>query len=154
MSDLLQFLREFRDGVFLIIGALIGFLSSVAMWRRQVREAKRAKRADHILRAVHLASSSLTYARSLLYSKVQGVTGVLSLPANPVDELMALAGLHLHEIAPLVQQLHEKQQALFGDFSHDDDPASSMLALLGEFPPIVNQLMKQLGELDDANEKG
>jgi hypothetical protein len=152
MDLFLEFLREFSEGIFLVLGGLIGFASSVAMWRRQVHEERRRKKADYILRAVHLATSSLTYARSLLYSKIEGVTGALSLPENPVDELMALASIHLAEVAPVVQQLHDKQQMLFGDFSEEAEPAQAMLALLGEFPPLVNALIKQLRDLGEKNE--
>lgn len=148
-----EFLKEFREGVFLLLGALIGYVASVAMWKRQLREQRKAKRAEHILRAVYLASSSLTYGRALLYSHLQGVEGVLNLPSNPVDELMAIAGLHLPEMCPLVQELHDKQQLLFGEFSHEADPARAMLEVLQSCVPIVNQLTKQLRELSSSNSR-
>lgn len=140
-------LHTARDVGMLAVGALLGFLGSLAMWRQQLKEERRKHRADLILRAVHLASSSLTYTRALLYSKMQGVTGVLGLPENPVDELMAVTALHLHEIIPQVQQLHEKQQQLFAHSIEGPGAADSMLRIAGEFPPLVNQVNAKLEEL-------
>ena len=139
--------HQLREVGFLAVGALLGFLSSLAMWKFQVREQRRQKRADHILHAIELALSSLTYMRALLYSKVRGIKAVISLPANPVDELMPLALLHIPEVLPLVQQLHDKQQDLFAHGNEAEDAADSMLNLVNEFPPLVNKLIKQLGDL-------
>ena len=144
-------LHTVRDVGMLAVGALLGFLGSLAMWKQQLKEERRKRRADLILRAVHLASSSLTHARALLYSKMQGVTGVLGLPENPVDELMAITALHLHEIIPQVQQLHEKQQQLFAHGIEGPSAADSMLRIAGEFPSLVNQVNAKLEALAEPS---
>jgi hypothetical protein len=135
----------------LAVGALLGFLGSRAMWKQQLKEERRKRRADLILRAVHLASSSLTYTRALLYSKMEGGTGVLGLPENPIDELMAITALHLREIIPDVQQLHEKQQQLFEHRTTGPGAADSMLGIAREFPSLVNRVNAKLEALAKAN---
>ena len=140
----------FRDIGLIAVGAVLGFIGSFVMWGFQLREVRRQKKADRILRAVHLATTSLSHLRSLLYSKTQGIKGVLNLPENPVDELMAIATLFLREIEPLVQRLHDKQQELFAHGIEGPDAADSMIQLAEEFPPIVNQIMSELRELSKA----
>jgi hypothetical protein len=143
-----EVLHLLRDVGLLTVGALLGFIGSFAMWKWQLREQRRERRAEHILRAVHLTTSSLTHTRCLLYSKIQGVGGVLSLPENPVDELMAIATLSLREVEPLVQQLHDKQQELFAFNREKPNAADLMLRLAGEeFPVVVNQVMNELRKL-------
>jgi hypothetical protein len=62
---------------------------------------------------------------------------------------MAIAGLHFHEACSLVQQLHEKQQKLFGHPLAHDGGNEEMLQLVYDMPPIVNELMKKIGQLAD-----
>jgi hypothetical protein len=143
----LELIPEFREGAFLVAGALIGYLASVAMWRRQLAEERRRRTEDQVVRAIALSVASLTYARALIFAKKSGE--IASLPANPVDELMAIVGLHFHETRPLVQKLHEKQQALFAYPASKVDAAERMLEIAQEMPPIVNQLSKQLGAVTD-----
>ncbi|MBI2514517.1 MAG: hypothetical protein HYV96_21290 [Opitutae bacterium] len=145
--DWLELIPEFRDGAFLIVGALIGYLASVAMWRRQLAEERRRRTEDHVVRAISLCVASLTYARAIIFAKKSG--DIASLPENPVDELMAIVGLHFHEANPLVQKLHEKQQGLFAYPASNADAAERMLEIAREMPPIVNQLSKQLGAIPD-----
>jgi hypothetical protein len=136
-----------HDVALLAVGALLGFLGSFVMWRWQLREERKKKRTEHILRAVHLAISSLTHVRCLLSAKTQGMKGYLNLPENPVDELMSVSLLYLHEIIPLVQKLHDKQQELFAHGIDGPDAADSMLRLAAEFPPIANHVIKKLENL-------
>lgn len=137
-----------RDVALLAVGALLGFLGSFVMWRWQLREERKKKRAEHILRATHLAMSSLTYVRCLLSAKTEGMKAYLDLPENPVDELVALAVLHLREIVPLVRKLHEKQQDLFAHGIEDVDAAESMLRIATkEFSATVNQLNAKLEQM-------
>jgi hypothetical protein len=144
-------LHTARDVGLLAVGALLGFLGSFAMWKWQLKEKRKGERAKHILRAIHLAIGSLTYIRCLLSAKTRGVTGYLDLPENPVDELMAIAVLHLHEAVPLVQRLHNKQQELFAHGLGGADAASAMIQLARDCEPIANQLMKKLEELAELN---
>lgn len=146
-------LHLLRDIGLLAVGALLGFLGSFAMWKWQLGEQRREKRGEHILRATHLAASSLTYARSLLYSKPQGTKGILDLPENPVDELMALACLNLREIIPLVRELHNKQQELFAFNIQEPHAADKMLQLTEGFAPVANQIREKLEELAELNGK-
>ena len=120
------------------------------MWRWQLREERKKKSAEHIFHAIHLAINSLTYVRCLLYSKTQGIKGVLNLPENPVDELMAIATLHLHEIVPLVRQLHNKQQELFAHGIEGPNAGDSIIRLANAFPAIVNQLTAELEEMSEV----
>jgi len=139
--------HQFREIGFLAVGALLGFLSSLAMWKFQLREKRKQKRADYILHAIELAMSSLTYMRSLLYSKTQGIKAVVNLPPNPVDELLPLVLLHIPEVLPLAQELHDKQQDLFAHSIESEDAADSMIELVNALPPLVNKLIKQLSDL-------
>lgn len=127
-----------------VFGAILGYIGSVLMWRLQLREERRKERATHALRGLHLSIASLTYLRCLLSAKTQGMKGFLNLPDNPVDELMGLAVLHLPEVVPLTQQLHDKQQDLFAHSIEAPDAADSMIRIARECEPIVNQLIKQL----------
>jgi hypothetical protein len=141
-------LPSLRDIGLLTVGALLGFLGSFGMWKWQLRDQRREKKAEQILHAIHLAASSLTHIRCLLYSKIQGVGGVFDLPENPVDELLAIATLSLREIEPLVQQLHDKQQELFAFNREKPGAADLMLRLAGEvFPALVNEVMNELRKL-------
>jgi len=140
--DWLQLIPEFRESVFLVVGALIGYLASVAMWRRQLAEERRRRTEDQVLRAIALRGGSLTYARAVIFAKLSGE--IASLPENPVDELMAIVGLHFHELRPLVQELHDKQQQLFAYPTSEANAANRMQEIAHEMPPVVNQLTKQL----------
>lgn len=94
-----------RDIALLLLGAILGAVlgcgGSILMWRLQLCEDHRKKKAEYALRALYLSITSLTYLCSLLSAKTQGMKGFLNLPENPVDELMGIAILHVREIVPL-----------------------------------------------------
>lgn len=143
LNLLSPFLEYTHDGLLLIVGALIGFLSSTQMWKRQVAYEGKKRRGEHILRAIQLAVETTTYTRCLLYSKTEGIASVLNLPSNPVDELIALTEL-LPEIKELVQKLHDKQQELFAYDKRHDSAATAMFALAEGIVSCVNEISGRL----------
>lgn len=99
----------------IVLGSLIGFFPSLVVALIVVglehRDRTRARRKDLILRGIHLAFESLSFTRSVLRYKFNRDE---PLPSNPIDELMALAGLEFTALGPQIQKLHFLQQRFLG----------------------------------------
>lgn len=123
-------LDDLRGMFILLLGALIGILGSIIIWHKQNREERRRNRAELVLRTIDLTYSTGTHTRCLIYSKNAGLHGVLHLPENPVDKIMAIVLIHFPNARQHVQTLHKQQQELFG---HSSDPSESgSMKIIGE----------------------
>jgi hypothetical protein len=144
LNDLLI---DLRGTFILILGALIGILGSVVIWHKQNREERRRRRAELLLRTIELTYSTGTYTRCLIYSKIDGIKGVLHLPENPVDKIMSIVLIHFPEACPYVQTLHEQQQALFGHRTDIPDASAFILAIGEKISGTMNDIIHCLQNL-------
>jgi hypothetical protein len=128
----------------LALGALLGIFGSIIVWHKQTHESRRLKRAELLLRAIDLTYGTGTHTRCLIYSKSSGIGGVLNLPENPVDQIMAITLLHFPDASRYVQKLHEQQQELFSSRIHDANGPDTIKAIGEKMVETMNDIIKCL----------
>lgn len=144
LKSLNDLLLGLQPVLILILGALIGISGSIIVWHKQNREERRKKRAELLLRTIDLTYSTGSHTRCLIYSKNTGIGGVLNLPENPVDKIMAIALIHFPDAHQHVQTLHKQQQELFG-YSSGDPSASDTINATGEkMANTMNEIVRCL----------
>lgn len=144
------------QGVFvLILGALIGISGTIIVWHKQTREERRKKRAELLLRTIDLTYSTGSHTRCLIYSKHTGIGGVLHLPENPVDKIMAIVLIYFPDARQHVQTLHKQQQELFGHSSGDPSASDSINATGEKMADTMNDIIRclhNIAEREKLNE--
>ena len=134
-----------RDVLILLLGALIGALASITIWRLQLREEKRRERAKMLLKAIQLAFDSGTHTRKIIYSKLEGLKAVADVPGNPVDEVMAITLIYFGEVYSLAKKLHFQQQDVFAfDLLSAPDAAKTVTDMGEKMAATATEIVKSL----------
>jgi hypothetical protein len=139
-----EIITSLRDVLILLLGAFIGALASVTIWRLQAREDRKRKRAELLLRAIQLTTSASTHTRCLIYSKADVINSTVNLPDNTVDEAMSIILIHFSEAYPLVKQLHLQQQELFAFHPNSPDDAHLMVGMGKKMAETMTEIVKCL----------
>ena len=133
-----------RDVLVLLLGAFVGALASIAIWRLQFREEKRRERAKMLLQAIQLAIHSGTHTRNLIYSKIGGLKAIVDLPGNPVDEVMAIVLIYFEEVYSLTKKLHLQQQDLFSYDINSPNAVEIMHEMGDKMAETATEIVKSL----------
>ena len=97
-----------------------------------------------LLRAIQIAITSNTYARNIMYSKVEGLSAQIKLPENPVDQLMAVNMVHFPTAIRLSNKLHLQQQKLFGIPVGESDTAEQLLQTANAMADTTTEIVVEL----------
>jgi hypothetical protein len=139
-----KLLLDFQDTLKVALGAIIALFGIVATSYLQNRTHKGRMREEMLLRAIQLAISSNSYARSIMYSKVEGISAQIKLPENPVDQLMAVIMVHFPTAIRLSNKLHLQQQKLFSIPVAEPDTAEQMLQTANAMADTTTEIVVEL----------